>query len=185
MDETLDSRMTWDAKTIAVAVVWLVIAPVTVTFGDPPSWLMTHNMRASADALFLGYAGKKWDRDFGIIDGRCDRQALSAVVAEPGISDDHEAHQVATLTGPLAVRSMDEKDRACIGYALELGGLERAVAWSNRDIGTRYRVTPLNGYADKGMSCREFVTRVTGDGRGESARYRACTSGDGVWQIVG
>ncbi|MDP2627510.1 MAG: hypothetical protein Q8Q58_11465 [Candidatus Rokubacteria bacterium] len=66
-------------KAIAVAVIWALTAPV-VSFGDPPPWAPAHGWRAKHDPFYLGYTGKKWDRDFGVLDGRCNRSAVKQSV---------------------------------------------------------------------------------------------------------
>ena len=187
----------WGGRAIAVAVVWALAVPVT--FGEPPPWAPAHGWRAKHAPLYLGYTGKQWGRDYGVIDGRCNRQAVGAVLdaATGGMVGSQvgqgEGRQVATIVGTVlgAVagasigRDMDEKDRACLGHTLELAGLERGVAWTNTDNGVGYRVIPLGGFTDNGRPCREFVTRVSVSGRNETVRHKACSAGDGVWQIVG
>src|SRR3990170_7784771 len=172
----------WDAKAFAVAVVWALTVPVPVTFGDPPPWAPAHGWRAKHDPLSLGYTGKKWNRDYGVIDGRCNRQAVGAVLggAAGGVIGSQvgrgDGRQVATVVGAVLGamigagigREMDEKDRACVGHTLELAGVERVVAWTNADNGVAYRVIPLGGFTDQGRSCREFVTRVSAGGRNET-----------------
>lgn len=188
----------WNGKTIAVAVIGALAMPVPVTFGNPPPWAPAHGWRAKHDPLYLGYTGKKWDRDYGVLDGRCNRQAVGAVLgAAAGGAIGSQAgkgdgRQVATIVGTVLGamvgasigRDMDQKDRACVGHTLELAGVERGVAWIN-DNGTAYRVIPLGGFTDEGRPCREFVTRVTANGRSETLRHKACSAGNGVWQIVG
>jgi len=54
-----------------------------------------------------------------------------------------DGRQVATVVGAVlgamvganVGRDMDEKDRACVGHALELAGVERDVTWTNADNG--------------------------------------------------
>ena len=189
----------WDAKAIAVAVVWALTVPVPVSFGDPPPWAPAHGWRAKHDPLYLGYTGKKWNRDYGVIDGRCNRQAVGAVLggAAGGVIGSQvgrgDGRQVATVVGAVLGamigagigREMDEKDRACVGHTLELAGVERVVAWTNADNGVAYRVIPLGGFTHQGRSCREFVTRVSAGSRNETVRHKACSTGDGVWEIIG
>ena len=115
--------------------------------------------------------------------------AGGAIGSQAGKGD---GRQVATIVGTVLGamvgasigRDMDQKDRACVGHTLELAGVERGVAWIN-DNGTAYRVIPLGGFTDEGRPCREFVTRVTANGRSETLRHKACSAGNGVWQIVG
>jgi surface antigen len=152
--------------------------------------------------IYLGYAGRKWARDYGVLNGYCDRQAVSAAIDEKSGAasgsrrSQPEAHAVATVVGAvlggpaeaLAGRDMGERDRACLGQALELAGAEQSVAWSDNDRGIAYRMIPLGGFPDQGKSCREFVTRIVNkehQERGETVRHKACSTGDGVWQVIG
>jgi len=54
-----------------------VIALVSLTFvpvpapADPPPWAPAHGWRKKNDPNYVGYTGKKWDKDYGIIEGRC------------------------------------------------------------------------------------------------------------------
>ena len=183
---------------LAAAVCWALIPAMQVAFGDPPGLAPAHGWRARNDARYLGYTGKKWDRDYGILDGRCNRQSVGAVLgaAARGAKGSHfsgEDRPVATIVGSVLGpmvgvnngRDMDEKDRACLAYTLELAGAERNVAWTNTDTGAAYTVVPLDGYSKQGRSCREFVTRISAHGHDDMIRQKACSEGDGVWRIVG
>ena len=44
---------------------------------------------------------------------------------------------------------------------------------------------PLGGFPSEGKSCREFVTRIVNKDRGETVRHKACSSGNGIWQVIG
>ncbi len=150
--------------------------------------------------IYLGYAGKKWSRDYGVLNGYCDRQAVSAAiddekssVAQVSRRSQKDGQEVATVVGSilggsaaaLAGRDMGARDRACLGQALELAGAEQSVAWSDNDRGIAYRMIPLGGFPDQGKSCREFVTRIVNKEHGETVRHKACSSGNGVWQVIG
>lgn len=199
MTESQKRGFGWSGKALAIAVTLALAAPVPVAFGEPPPWAPAHGWRKKHDPFYLGYTGKKWNRDYGVLDGRCNRQAVGAVigaVAGGAIGSQvgqGEGRQVATIIGTIlgAVagasigRDMDAKDRACLGHTLELAGVERGVAWTNNDKGMAYRVMPLGGFTDGGRHCREFVTRVSANGRNDTVRHKACSAGDGVWQIVG
>ena len=189
----------WQGKAAVVAVIGALAMPNPVSYADPPPWAPAHGWRNTRDPLYLGYTGKKWERDYGVLSGNCNHQAVGAVlggVAGGAIGSQvgkGDGRQVATVVGAVlgaivganVGRDMDEKDRACVGHALELAGVERGVMWTNADNGVAYRVMPLGGYSLDGGPCREFVTRVSGHGRSETVRHKACSGGDGVWQIVG
>lgn len=177
----------------AIAVTLALAAPFA--FCDTSFSAQVMSPDHGGDALYLGYTGKMWDRDYGVLGGRCNRQAVSAALggtatmARTDHGQDREDRAVATVLGAIigasAGPAMDEKDRACLGQTLELAGIERTVAWTNTGSGVVYRVIPLGGFSDNGWPCREFVTRFTTHGRTETVREKACSAGDGVWHIAG
>lgn len=178
-------------------VAWAAGMP-TASYADPPPWAPAHGWRKQHDPDYVGYTGRKWDNDYGVVGGHCNRVAVGAVVggAVGGVIGSQvgkgNGRAVATIAGAVlgAVigasigRNMDETDRACFGHALELAPDGRSVVWDNQQRGVAYVVTPMRGYAYEGRTCREYATRVTIDGRQESAHGTACRTGDGTWQIV-
>ena len=190
-------RAFWGAAATAALVAALVL-PVNV-YGDPPPWAPAHGWRKKNDPYYTGYSGKRWDRDYGIIEGRCNREAVGAVLggivggavgSQVGKGSGREvAIVVGTVAGAVIGaqigRDIDNADRACMGHALELAGDNRRVRWSNPETGTTYLITPVKGYARNGYTCREFDLQTTRGGRSETGKGRACQTGDGTWQIVG
>jgi len=168
------------------------------SYGDPPPWAPAHGKRKQGDP-YTGYTGKKWDKHYGVINGRCNREAVGAVIgaaaggavgAQVGKG---ENRQIAILIGTVAGaaigakigRDIDQTDRACIGHALELAGDKKRVTWKSANERTTYQLTPLRGFEEKGVNCREFDLRVTSGDRKETSRAKACPGGDGTWRIVG
>src|SRR3989304_10086085 len=45
---------------------------------NPPPWAPAHGWRKKNDPHYVGYTGKKWERDYGIIGGRCNTAAVGA-----------------------------------------------------------------------------------------------------------
>jgi len=176
----------------------LTVAVPTGTYADPPPWAPAHGKRKKGDD-FTGYTGKKWKRDYGIVDGRCNRQAVGAVigaVAGGAVGSQvgkGEGRDVAIVIGAIAGaaigakigRDMDQTDRACLGHALELTGDKKRVTWTSADQRTTYRLTPLRGFEEKGITCREFDLRVTSGDHKETSRSKACPGGDGTWRLIG
>lgn len=166
-------------------------------WADPPPHAPAHGWRKKHDPYYLGYTGYKWPRDYGILAGRCDREAVGAVlggVAGAAIGSavsGREARAVAILAGTVlgAIvgaeigRQMDEADRACFGHTLELAPLGRRVVWRN-PAGIAYAVVPVRDFELDGRPCREFRSeRIEGKRRVESTG-RACRGEEGEWQIV-
>lgn len=173
-----------------------LLATCTVVLADPPAHAPAHGWRKKNDARYVGYTGGSWERDFGVIDGRCDRDAIGAVLG--GVAGgvigsqigDGSGRTVAIVAGTIlgAVigheigERMDEKDRACMGHALELAKDGVSVRWSS-PAGVAYVLTPVSGRA-KDDSCRNFKLQTTSKGKSESRSARACRKNDGAWELV-
>jgi surface antigen len=176
----------------------LVLTTPQASFGDPPSHAPAHGWRKKNDPNYVGYTGKKWEKDYGVISGRCNREVVGAVLggvvggAIGSTVGKGETRTVAIVVGSVlgAVvganigRELDEADRGCVGHALELAGEGKSVTWLNEKTGASYAVTPTRGFKQHGASCREFITVVMTKGRKGTVTDRACRSGEGIWQIV-
>lgn len=183
-------------RTFALAI-FLALAFSIPAWADPPPWAPAHGWRKKHDPDYVGYTGHKWEKDYGVIAGRCNTEAIGAVVggAVGGVVGSRvgegSTRVVATILGAAigAVigsrigRDIDERDRACMGHALELAGDKKTVAWKNPATGVNYRLTPVKGYERSGVPCRDFVTRVTSAGKTETINGTACRRGDGAWEF--
>lgn len=183
------------ALLISLTFVALLIPLPPVAYADPPPWAPAHGWRKKHDPYYVGYSGERWNRDYGIIDGRCNRQAIGTVLGGVvggaiGSTADREYRAVAVIVGSVlgAVvgnqigKSMDEADRGCIGHALELAADRRAVTWSNPDSGLNYKVTPIRGFDADGRKCREYMLNIDGRGVNDSRKEKACQTGPGTWE---
>ena len=93
---------------------------------------------------------------------------------------------VGAVIGAEIGRRMDERDRACMGHALELSRHGQPVSWRNDQTQWRYVLTPLDVHSRDGQACRDFDLRVEVPGeRPDTSRHQACRRGDGRWQISG
>jgi len=158
----------------------------------PPEHAPAHGWRKQHDPGYLGYTGKKWDKDYGILAGRCNREAVGAVLgaavgaaigSQIGKGDGNKVAIVVgtalgAILGARAGREVDRNDAACIGHALELAKDGQRVAWSD-DRGTAYRLKPLKATSVNGMPCRVFELTVGG----KTSRQTACQSEPGVWEL--
>jgi len=143
-----------------------------------------------------GYSGRQWPQDYGIYSGRCNRDAIGAVLG--GVvggavgstigqgSDRAVAILVGGILGAVAGheigRAMDERDRACIGQSLELAAAGHNVTWTNEAAGLTYIVTPTGAW-NGGTPCRDFRLRSAHASRSETIDARACRGADGIWQM--
>jgi surface antigen len=167
----------------------LLLAQVPA-LATPPSQAPAHGWRKQHDHYYQGYAGQKWDRDYGILAGRCNREAVGAVLG--GLAGGAIGNRIGkgdgvaiivgaalgAVLGAKAGREMDRTDAACIGHALELAKDGQRVSWSDA-AGTRYRLTPLKGFSRDGLPCRSFDLTVAG----RTVRQDACRTEPGAWEI--
>jgi surface antigen len=166
---------------------------------DPPPWAPAHGWRKKNDPTYVGYTGKKWGKDYGVLEGRCNTAQVGSVVggvvggAVGSQVGNGSSRTIAILVGTAvgAVigakigQEIDAVDRACMGHALELTGERKTVVWTNRDV--TYRMTPTRNYPDRANPCREFTTVAT-VGKKKHAREQAvtgvaCRQPNGDWII--
>ncbi len=214
------------ARTVTLGLLSLLVAGIGAAAADPPDhapahgWRRHHDHREHADrdergdrddhdehgdrddghrAEFVGYTGARWDNDYEILSGRCNREAVATVVggvvggvlAAHASSSDNRT--VATLIGAAAGaligrkigHELDEADRGCFGHALEIGPPGRRVVWTNQATGVRYEMVPGNRRPQSGATCREFtLLAIAGNERSTRAGI-ACRAGTGVWRVGG
>lgn len=196
-------------------VILMLIFAAPLANADPPDWAPAHGWRKKHDRddderdrhkrkrhreeARVGYEGKRWPSDYGILRSHCNRDMVGAVlggVVGGAIGSQvgrEENRAVATVIGSVigAVigaqigRSMDERDRACVGHALELAGNGRAVQWTNEHTGAEYLLSPTRDFSQSGRPCREFSLEVTLGSRRDVSRQQACRNDDGVWAMLG
>jgi len=168
-------------------------------FADPPGHAPAHGYykkhRGHHDdrehirkaGHYEGKSGAVYVRDYGISAGRCNRDEIGAVIG--GVTGAVIGGQVASredrvvgmvvggvlgaVLGHAIGDSMDDRDRACMGHALELGRPGVPVEW--RHDGRAYHFTPRDEARD---GCR-YATMVV-DGR-KPHDVLACPAGRGDW----
>jgi len=167
------------------------------TWADPPdhapAWgyhkkHREHDRRVDV-RHYEGKSGAVYVHDYGISAGRCNRDEIGTVIG--GVTGAVIGSQVANhddrvvgmvvggvigaVVGHAIGDSMDGRDRACMGHALELGRPGIPVAW--RHDGHAYRFTPRGEARD---GCR-YATMVV-DGR-KPHDVLACPAGRGEWRF--
>ena len=180
-----------------VALVSAALVPVPSP-AEPPPHAKAHGWRKKNDPNYVGYTGKKWEKDYGIVvDGRCNTAAVGAVVGGAvggaiGARAEKPDRPVAILLGTTigAVigakigKSIDEADRACMGHSLELAGRNNTVQWTNASTGVAYRVTPTRNFQDGKQACRQFTTELRANGaKSETVTGVACRRPGGEWVL--
>jgi len=128
-----------------------------------------------------GKSGAVYVHDYGIASGRCNRDEIGAVIGgQVAGRDDRVVGTVVggvlgAVVGHAIGDSMDDRDRACMGHALEPGRPGVPVEW--RHDGRHYHFTPRGGVRD---GCRHATLGV--DGR-QPRDVLACPSGEGEWSF--
>jgi surface antigen len=181
-------------------VVSLVLAAFCATaFADPPAHAPAHGWRKKHDPQYVGYSGERWDNDYEVSTGHCNREQIGAVLG--GVAGGVIGSKVASpdnrlvgtiigaaagaLLGARIGRELDDGDRGCFGHALEIAQPGGRVMWDNRATGVSYVLIPGEGRREKSGMCRNFTLEASGrSGQREKRTGRACQESRGVWKIV-
>jgi len=188
------TRVHFAAARIVAIVAAIVCLPA---LADPPDHAKAHGWRKKHDPAYVGYTGRGWERDYGIIEGRCNRDDIGTVIgavvggAIGSQIGDGKERTVAIIVGSVlgAVvgreigRDLDERDRACVGHSLELVKLGQQVRWVNERTHVSYLLTPLAVVKGDPTDCRRFKLQTTLDGKSRTSESRACRTGEGTWAI--
>lgn len=183
------SLLSW---VVALSAAWTLQA-----FADPPAHAPAHGWRKKHDPEYVGYTGTRWERDYDIREGRCNLDDIGAVlggVAGAAIGSrigDGDGRVVAIVAGAALGafigsrigRSIDDRDRACIGHALEIGNPNRHIVWRNAATGVSYTVVPGAVSQNGKNTCRSFKLTAAGGGKKSEQQGLACQRRAGVWEI--
>jgi surface antigen len=182
--------------TMTLLVSAAVVAPAA--FADPPPHAPAHGWRKKHDPYYVGYTGRHWSDDYGIRDGRCDRDHVATVLGAvaggavgAAVSNDDNrlvaimlGAAIGAVVGREIDRDMDRSDRACFGHSLELLEDDRRVRWDGARSGMLYTLTPGSRFERNGKVCRHFTLVRDFDGRQIRKNGSACRTGDGDWQMI-
>jgi hypothetical protein len=167
----------------------LVLFCAGVAFAVPPSHAPAHGWRAKNDPYYTGYSGHHYKDDYGILSGRCNRDAIGAVIGGVGGAviggqiagrDDRVVGMVVggvlgAVLGHAIGEELDKADHACMGHALEIGKAGVPVLWGHD--GHNYRFTPRG---DAPGGCR-YATLVVDNGK--PREILACPNQNGEWKF--
>ena len=181
---------------VAAALVSLTFIPIPSP-ADPPPWAPAHGWRKKNDPNYVGYTGKKWERDYGVLEGTCNTAAVGAVlggavggVVGSRVSNDRDrpvavvlGTVIGAVIGAKVGADIDAGDRGCMGHALELAGERQTVAWTNKATGVSYQLTPTRNFREGSQPCREFTTLVSTGKKKDVVNGVACRSGNGDWNF--
>jgi surface antigen len=182
--------------TLAAAI---ILATTAIgSYADPPGHAPAHGWRNKHDPYHTGYRGRRWPDDYGVLQGRCNRSAIGAVVggsiggaigSAVGKGDDRLVAvvlgtAVGAVIGSEVGRRMDESDRGCFGHSLELAKTGQTIRWTNSRSGVDFAFTPLRDFERGGRDCREFETSTTREGIRRATRGKACRTVNGDWSAL-
>lgn len=160
-----------------------------VALADPPNHAPAHGWREKHDPYYAGHTGRKYKEDFGILSGRCNRDAIGAVLGGVGGAviggqvagrDDRVVGMViggvlGAVLGHAIGEELDNNDRACMGHALELGKTGVPVVWQHDRH--HFRFIP---HGDAPHGCR-YATLIMDDRKPKEVI--ACPNRDGEWKF--
>lgn len=181
----------------AVTAVFCSIAVLasSASFADPPDHAKAHGWRKKNDPNYVGYTGRTWERDYGILEGTCNRKEIGTVIgavvggAVGSQIGDGSDRTVAIIVGTVigaAIgreigRDLDQGDRACVGHALELAQSGQRVRWVNETTGVTYVIVP-QAAPRQGDPCRSYTLTMSRDGKSKASDGKACRAPDGTWK---
>ena len=133
---------------------------------------------------FVGYTGKRWNSDFGVLRGECNVKDLARLYKKGTAFTDTallelDAAAQALLTSSTRNEVADLIDTACFGQTLELVPSGQAVRWLNSASGVGVYLSP----GAKSDSCRTYLGVLAVSGQKTKFRGEACSPTPGVWRI--
>lgn len=132
---------------------------------------------------FIGYTGKGWNSDFGVLRGQCDAklvqsEALKGTLTEQmAYVESTDAFKIifpeTQLVDAFAV------DSHCFGHTMELVPSGQAVRWLNPVNGVGVYLSP----GAKSDTCRTYLGVTIVNGEKTKFRGEVCSPSKGAWQI--
>jgi hypothetical protein len=132
---------------------------------------------------FIGYTGKGWNGDFGVLRGQCDAKLVQSEALKGTLTE-----QMAYVESGDAFKSIFAEtqlvdafavDSHCFGHTMELVPSGQAVRWLNPVNGVGVYLSP----GAKSDTCRTFLGVTITKGEKTKFRGEACSPNEGVWQI--
>ncbi|MCQ8897179.1 hypothetical protein NQT62_12115 [Limnobacter humi] len=131
---------------------------------------------------FIGYTGKGWVSDYGVLKGECNVPALigpnkKPLPAQMAMVDVDAAFDAVLPNGKNdTARQLDAQ---CFGHTLELVPTGQAVRWVNPLSGNGVYLSP----GAKSDTCRTYLGVLASSGQKSKFRGEACSTAPGVWKI--
>ena len=166
---------------------------------DPPPHAPAHGWRKKHDPYYVGYTGRQWSDDYGIRQGRCDRDrshlatavgaVAGGVIGAEVASDENKliailaGAAIGAVIGNEIDKELDDDDRRCFGHSLELLEDGRRVQWDGARSGMLYTLTPSGRFERDGRVCRRFTLVRDFSGKQIRKQASACRYGEGEWRM--
>lgn len=132
---------------------------------------------------FIGYTGKGWNNDFGVLRGQCDAKGVQSEALKGTLLE-----QMAHVQSDPAFQSIFPQsvlldalavDSHCFGHTMELVPSGQAVRWLNPVNGVGVYLSP----GAKSDTCRTFLGVTIINGEKKKFRGEVCSPNKGAWQI--
>ena len=184
-------------RILCSAIICLSVLTAGVASSDPPDHAKAHGWRKKNDARYVGYTGGGWERDYGVLEGNCNRKEIGTVLgavvggAIGSQVGDGGGRTVAIIVGSVLGAvvgreigdNLDDADRACVGHALELGQIGKSIRWSNERTNVSYLLTPMALAAGDSKNCRRFSLKASSGKKEQKSNGRACRDSSGTWKM--
>jgi surface antigen len=184
------------SKFLCTAMISLSVLASSLAIADPPDHAKAHGWRKKNDPRYVGYTGRDWERDYGVLEGNCSRKEIGTVAgaivggAIGSQIGDGNGRTVAIILGSVLGgivgreigRDLDDADRACVGHTLELVDVGRSVHWVNERTKVSYLLTPLAGGSGDSKNCRRYTLKTTFQAKARTSEGRACRDESGAWK---
>lgn len=132
---------------------------------------------------FIGYTGKGWNNDFGVLRGQCDAKLVQAGALQGTLTE--QMAYVETTETFQAIFPQTELvdafavDSHCFGHTMELVPSGQAVRWLNPVNGVGVYLSP----GAKSDTCRTYLGVTILNGEKKKFRGEVCSPAKGSWQI--
>jgi hypothetical protein len=132
---------------------------------------------------FIGYTGKGWNNDFGVLRGQCDAKLVQNEALKGALTE-----QMAYVESTDAFKTIFTEtelvdafavDSHCFGHTMELVPSGQAVRWLNPVNGVGVYLSP----GAKSDTCRTYLGVTIVNGEKTKFRGEVCSPSKGTWQI--
>lgn len=185
-------------RSVAAFIACLLLASwVMQALADPPPHAPAKGWRKKHDPEYVGYTGTRWERDYEVSSGHCNRQEIGAVLGAAAggvigsrVGEDNRTvatiigAAVGALIGAKIGKELDEADRGCFAHALEIAPPGKRVSWDNPGTGVHYAILPLEARQLDAKTCRDFTLIASRGSQKSTEKGLACQTRTGVWELA-